>query len=76
MRQGRREAGAEIRLAANRKPYYDDDELEGRKLERTQLLGVAFLAVITIVLKRSGSSFSTAGRSRRCPRGASRAADR
>ncbi|MBU6201445.1 MAG: c-type cytochrome [Acidobacteria bacterium] len=50
IRQGRREAGAEIRLAANRKPYYDDDELEGRKLERTQLLGVAFLAVITIVL--------------------------
>lgn len=50
IRQSRREIGSEIRLAANRKPYYDDEELEGRKLERTQLLGVLFLAVITIAL--------------------------
>ena len=50
IRAGRREVGSEIELAANRKPYYDDETLEGRKLERTQLLGVAFLAVITIVL--------------------------
>jgi hypothetical protein len=50
VRSGRREVGSEIELAANRKPYYDDETLEGRKLERTQLLGVAFLAVITIVL--------------------------
>ena len=50
LRKGRAEIGSEIRLAANRKPYYDDEELEGKKLERTQLLGVLFLAVITIVL--------------------------
>lgn len=50
IRSGKREVGSEIELAANRKPYYDDETLEGRKLERTQLLGVAFLAVITIVL--------------------------
>jgi len=50
LRAGKREVGSEIELAANRKPYYDDETLEGRKLERTQLLGLAFLAVVTIVL--------------------------
>jgi mono/diheme cytochrome c family protein len=50
VRAGRREIGSEIELAANRKPYYDDEVLEGRKLERTQLLGLAFLAVITVAL--------------------------
>lgn len=50
LRQSRRETGAEIELAANRKPYYDDETLEGPKLERTQLLGVLLLAVITIGL--------------------------
>lgn len=49
-RRGRAEIGSEIELAANRKPYYDDDILEGAKIERTQLLGIAFLAVITIAL--------------------------
>ena len=32
---GRKEVGSEIELAANRKPYYSDEELEGRKLDRT-----------------------------------------
>lgn len=50
IRKGRAEVGSEIRLAANRKPFYDDEELEGKRLERTQLIGVLFLAVITIVL--------------------------
>jgi mono/diheme cytochrome c family protein len=50
MRAGRKEAGAEIELAANRKPYYDDDTLEGPKLERTQLISVALLIVITLGL--------------------------
>lgn len=49
-RRGRAEIGSEIQLAANRKPYYDDDILEGKKIERTQLIGIAFLAVITIAL--------------------------
>jgi mono/diheme cytochrome c family protein len=37
-------------LAANRKPYYDDEQLEGPRLERVQLLGLLFLVVITISL--------------------------
>ena len=40
IRAGRPEAGSEIELAPNRKPYYDDEELEGRRLERVQLLGL------------------------------------
>lgn len=50
IRGSRRELGSEVELAANRKPYYDDEILEGKKLERTQLLGLAFLAVITVSL--------------------------
>ena len=50
VRGGRGEAGSEQFLAANRKPYYDDEVLEGPKLERTQLLGVLLLAVLTIGL--------------------------
>ena len=38
---GRKELGSEIELAPNRKPYYDDEILEGPRLERVQLLGVA-----------------------------------
>lgn len=30
MRASRAELGSEIELAANRKPYYDDEELEGK----------------------------------------------
>ena len=50
VRGGRREAGSEIELAANRKKYYDDEVLEGPKLERTQLLAVLFLVVSVIAL--------------------------
>jgi len=50
VRAGRREVGSEIELAANRKQYYDDETLEGPKLERTQLLAVLFLAVIALSL--------------------------
>ena len=50
IRSSRRELGSEIELAANRKPYYDDEVLEGKKIERTQLLGLAFLAIITVSL--------------------------
>ena len=44
------EVGSEIELAANRKPYYDDEELEGQRLERVQLVGVLLLVVIVIGL--------------------------
>jgi mono/diheme cytochrome c family protein len=46
----RKEVGSEIELAANRKPYYDDEVLEGRRLERVQLYGVLLLVVIVIGL--------------------------
>ena len=46
----RKELGSEIELAANRKPYYDDEVLEGRRLERVQLYGVLLLVVIVIGL--------------------------
>ena len=50
IRSSRAEIGSEIELAANRNPYYDDEILEGKKLERTQLLGLVFLAIITVTL--------------------------
>ena len=50
VRSGRAEVGSEQTLAANRKPYYDDEVLEGRRLERVQLLGLGFLAVLTVAL--------------------------
>jgi mono/diheme cytochrome c family protein len=50
VRAGRAEVGSEIELAANRKEYYDDETLEGPRLERLQLLGVALLLVSVIGL--------------------------
>lgn len=50
MRQARKEVGSEIELAANRKPYYDDDTLETRKLDRTLWLGLITLGVIAVAL--------------------------
>ncbi|MEP1123353.1 MAG: cytochrome c [Ilumatobacter sp.] len=50
VRAGRSEVGSEIELAANRKPYYDDDTLEGSRLERMQMIGLACLLVSVIGL--------------------------
>ena len=47
---GRKEVGSELELAANRKPYYDDETLEGPRLERVQFYGVLLLLVIVIGL--------------------------
>ena len=44
------ELGSEIELAANRKPYYDDEVLEGKRLERFQFIGLLFLIVSVIGL--------------------------
>jgi mono/diheme cytochrome c family protein len=44
----RSELGSEVELAPNRKPYYDDEELEGPRLERMQMVG--FLLLITMVI--------------------------
>ena len=47
-RRARPEIGAELELAANRKPYLSDEELEGRKLDRTLGAGLILLAFISI----------------------------
>jgi hypothetical protein len=49
-RSARAELGSEVELAPNRKPYYDDETLEGPRLERVQLLGVLLLAVLVVAL--------------------------
>lgn len=49
----RREApppGSEIELAPNRKPYYDDDALEGPRLNRTLWSAFAMLVVVAVGL--------------------------
>ncbi|HEU0171493.1 MAG TPA: cytochrome c [Acidimicrobiales bacterium] len=48
LRQGSAEVGSEIELAPNRKPYFDDEELETRVLNRT-LRWALILLVITAV---------------------------
>jgi mono/diheme cytochrome c family protein len=50
VRSSRPEAGSEIELAPNRKPYLDDEELEGRKLDRTLTYGLLGIFVIAIGL--------------------------
>ena len=50
LRQSRDELGSEIELAANRKPYYDDETLEGSRLDRVLGFGVVLLAIIVVVL--------------------------
>jgi mono/diheme cytochrome c family protein len=46
----RPELGSEIELAPNRRPYYDDETLEGSRLERVQLIGVLLLLTMVIGL--------------------------
>src|SRR5688572_21900317 len=46
----RPELGSEIELAANRRPYFDDEELEGKRLERVQMIGLLFLVVLVVGL--------------------------
>lgn len=64
---GRAEIGSEIELAANRRQHLDDEQLEGPRLERTQLIGVLFLIVLVIGLpvywvlepgRQAGAEFS------------------
>jgi mono/diheme cytochrome c family protein len=49
-RQARPEIGSELELAANRRPYLSDDELEGTKLDRTLGAGLVLLAFVSISL--------------------------
>jgi mono/diheme cytochrome c family protein len=50
IRAGRREVASEIELAPNRSPYLSDEELEGPKIFRVQLMGVGLLFVVAIGL--------------------------
>ena len=50
MRASRAEVGSEIELAANRKPYYDDEELEGKKLNMALFSAAGLLALIGVAL--------------------------
>jgi mono/diheme cytochrome c family protein len=48
--ESKAEIGSEIELAPNRKPYYDDEELEGPRLMRVQFLAVILLATMVVGL--------------------------
>jgi mono/diheme cytochrome c family protein len=50
LREGREEVGSEIELAPNRKPYYDDDELETTVLNRTLRWALVLLVIIAVGL--------------------------
>jgi mono/diheme cytochrome c family protein len=45
---GKEEIGSEIELAANRKPYYDDEVLEGPRLDRALTWGLLTLFVLAV----------------------------
>ena len=49
-RAGRKEVGSEIELAANRKPYFSDDELEGKKLNWALFSAAGLLAICGLVI--------------------------
>ena len=50
IRTGRKEIGAEVELAPNRKKYFDDEILETRRLEIALTAGVAVLIIIALCL--------------------------
>ncbi|MGI8662802.1 MAG: c-type cytochrome [Acidimicrobiales bacterium] len=50
VRSGKAEVGSELEVAANRKPYYSDEELEGPKLDRTLTVALLMLLVVAVGL--------------------------
>jgi mono/diheme cytochrome c family protein len=50
LRAGRAEVGSELELAPNRKPYYDDDQLETTVLNRTLRWALVLLVIIAVGL--------------------------
>ena len=50
LRQAHDELGSEIEMAANRKKYYEDEELEGPRLTRVLGIGVILLVIIVVGL--------------------------
>ena len=49
-RIGKRELGSEVELAANRKPYFDDDELETFRLDRALVWSLVTLTAVSMIL--------------------------
>jgi mono/diheme cytochrome c family protein len=49
-RKARPEVGSEIELAPNRKPYFTDEEMEGPRLLRTQMVAVGALVIVAVAL--------------------------
>ena len=49
-RIGKRELGSELELAHNRKPYFEDDDLETQRLDRALGWSLVTLAALSIVL--------------------------
>ena len=47
---GKDEIGAELELAPNRKPYFDDEVLETKKLDLSLAFGVGTLAIVALAL--------------------------
>jgi mono/diheme cytochrome c family protein len=50
VRAGRAEVSSEIELAPNRKPYYDDEALEGPRLTRALGTGFVLIAIVAVSL--------------------------
>ncbi|HVL02861.1 MAG TPA: c-type cytochrome [Acidimicrobiales bacterium] len=50
VRRAKPEVGAELELAANRKPYFDDEALEGPRLERALTWGLIALTICGVGL--------------------------
>ncbi len=50
LRAGHDEIGSEIELAPNRKPYLDDEALEGPKLDRSLLSALCLLGLLAVAL--------------------------
>jgi mono/diheme cytochrome c family protein/cbb3-type cytochrome oxidase subunit 3 len=50
LRKGRAEVGSEIELAPNRKPYLDDEELEGPKLNLALWSALGLLVIVALSL--------------------------
>ena len=49
-RIGKRELGSEVELAANRRPYFDDDGLETFRLDRALVWSLVTLTVVSMIL--------------------------
>lgn len=50
LRAGRAEIGSEVELAPNRKPYFDDENLESKRLNAALWVAAGMLAVIALTL--------------------------